>query len=342
MSIVMHIGTCAKDNQPKRTHTKVSGLFLSLKTPRGSTKDGQYFQLVDYTNGAHRDLEHVTKVYGYVVDLDSDDWSEEEIRDTLDGVRALAYSTFSSTPEAKRWRIVVPFSEPVAVPVFDAIHKFYFVEKFTPGLAGESGKAAQLWYTAREGAHVFTLDGEIFDVSPYYEAAEAPETPRQRANGETRPDHPVFRALDAAGLVLRRGAVLGQWIIRCPWADEHTEGEDGSSSTVYWEPHTGRHKGEGFDCKHGHCLERGIGDVRRKLGIYASGTDTDDVLGKIKRASDLEHRIRPVNPVVDAGPRMSSQGMGVVWRGRSTCQGSSCSISATVWALGKSVNTWRR
>lgn len=344
-SIVVHVGRNARDNRPRRTTTDAGGLFKALCVPRGATKDGEYFQAVDYANGAHRDLDSVTRIYAYVVDLDSGDWSADDIRTTMGGIRCLAYTTSSSGPLAsdeeavacesaglardaaekekaraqaeaesktpeeielavmgasggprctaeegrckahngRNWRVVVPFAKPVTKEVFSAIHRAWAVKTFGSDLGAESGKPAQLWYMARSGAEVFTVDGELFDPNPYLEVAEAPQGPPAGANGEDRPNGPVFKALDAAGLVLRRGPrdKPGSWLIRCPWSDEHTSGEDGDSSTMYWEAHHGGKEGEGFACKHSHCDGRLIGDVREKLGVkrpwkLGDGADRSD------------------------------------------------------------------
>lgn len=193
--IVAHVGNNVRDNQPHRIETDVCGLFRALHEQRGDTKDGRYFQLVDYVNGAHRDLEHVGNVYGYTVDLDHGDWGAGDIRDTMGGIRCSVYSTFSSKPGARKWRIVVPFAVPVSRPVFETIHRLRFAEKFGGDLDERCGHAAQIWYMRRcapDGGHddAFELDGDVFDPTPFYEAAEAPEVPKPKGttnqhDGET-------------------------------------------------------------------------------------------------------------------------------------------------------------
>lgn len=67
-------------------------------------------------------------------------------------------------------------------------------------------------------------------------------------------DDPIADWLEGRGLVLRedpRGLVVA-----CPWADEHTSGEEGDGSTM-WLTAGGRGKPEGhFRCLHAHCEGR--------------------------------------------------------------------------------------
>jgi hypothetical protein len=71
--------------------------------------------------------------------------------------------------------------------------------------------------------------------------------------------HPLVRAVEAAGWVLRRiGA--DKYAVRCPWEAEHTQGSAGDTSTVIW--------GNGnFFCSHAHCAGTEI-----VTGVVAQGS----------------------------------------------------------------------
>jgi hypothetical protein len=77
---------------------------------------------------------------------------------------------------------------------------------------------------------------------------------RQRGEALDLPD-PVADLLRAQGRVLdvnRDGALA----IACPWAEEHTTGEDGDGSTVWFPAGSNGHVKGHFRCLHGHCEGR--------------------------------------------------------------------------------------
>lgn len=76
-----------------------------------------------------------------------------------------------------------------------------------------------------------------------------------------------------------RPQVNGHHLVRCPWADEHSSGKDGDSSTVLME---GLNRLIGFKCHHSHCSKRTTKDVREFF---------KDELGRFGR-KDLNIRTR--------------------------------------------------
>ena len=192
----LSVGRNIKDNSPTAyTFDSVDELFESLLSPHGAEKDGRYFQLVKYGEGAHRNKAGVDKVYGYVGDIDTGDISADEIAEALAGTRAAVYSSYSSKDGDRRWRFVVPFAAPVSVSVFEAVHAHHFLKLFSQ-LDSRSGEAAQVWFWRREPREVrqytkvgdphrppgpfmpwdeaFELDDELLDAWSYAELAQAP------------------------------------------------------------------------------------------------------------------------------------------------------------------------
>ncbi|QII84187.1 replication protein [Bordetella hinzii] len=124
------------------------------------------------------------------------------------------------------------------------------------------------------------------------------ETPRTRGHGARKhaahidlPD-PVADFLDAQGHVLgvqRDGALL----IKCPWSDEHSQGEDGDGSTVWFPAGTNGYDRGHFRCLHGHCEDRSDGDLFAAVG-YQPNHEADFALIE---AEDIEQDGAPQRPV---------------------------------------------
>ncbi len=73
----------------------------------------------------------------------------------------------------------------------------------------------------------------------------------------------LFLAFAAAGWVRRR-IDDDRAAVSCPWANEHTGGRDGDTSTVLFAPTPGHSLGW-FHCSHSHCGGRTVEDIKRAL-----------------------------------------------------------------------------
>lgn len=75
----------------------------------------------------------------------------------------------------------------------------------------------------------------------------------------------VLKTLYARNMVIRRDRTeKGKYIVTCPWADQHTNGD---AEAAYWLPNYGGFKRAGFRCLHSHCVARGIADLKVFIGI---------------------------------------------------------------------------
>lgn len=63
----------------------------------------------------------------------------------------------------------------------------------------------------------------------------------------------------------------GALVIECPWVEEHTGGEEGDGSTVYFPAGTNGYEQGHFKCLHAHCASRTDGDFQLAIGY-----DLDD------------------------------------------------------------------
>lgn len=91
---------------------------------------------------------------------------------------------------------------------------------------------------------------EAYAIAPVVEG----KAPGEREADIAGADDPVADWLESQGLV--EGSTPRGLKVRCPWADEHTSGEEGDGSTM-WLTAGGRGKPEGhFRCLHAHCEGR--------------------------------------------------------------------------------------
>lgn len=99
-----------------------------------------------------------------------------------------------------------------------------------------------------------------------------------RKRGETvAVADPVADYLQSAGLVLgedREGALM----VACPWEGEHTTGEAGDGSTVWFPAGTRGYAQGHFKCLHGHCAHRADGDFFAAVGYVEDVLDGFEVL----------------------------------------------------------------
>jgi hypothetical protein len=89
---------------------------------------------------------------------------------------------------------------------------------------------------------------------------------------------PVADYLDEKGLALgedSRGAIL----VECPWQDEHSSGEAGDTSTVWFRAGTNGHSTGHFKCLHAHCASRTRQDYLVAIGYEDPVADDFEDLG---------------------------------------------------------------
>lgn len=91
-------------------------------------------------------------------------------------------------------------------------------------------------------------------------------------------EDPVADFLEANGLALEedsRGAIM----VECPWQDEHSSGEAGDSSTVWFRAGTNGHSTGHFKCLHAHCASRTRREYLVAIGYEADVADDFEDLG---------------------------------------------------------------
>lgn len=105
-------------------------------------------------------------------------------------------------------------------------------------------------------------------------------------------DDPVADWLQAEGFVLgEQGRGL---VIACPWAEEHTGGEDGDGSTMWLPAGTRGEKQGHFRCLHAHCEHRTRGDYLAAIGYAEDVTEQFENLPAEAATGDGEGRDVPL------------------------------------------------
>lgn len=100
-------------------------------------------------------------------------------------------------------------------------------------------------------------------------SAPAPEPRSGRSRGGSSvftpapSSNPVLAELQARSMI-KKQLEPGKFEISCPWHGEHSDALD--TGAAYFEPDAEHPRG-GFKCLHGHCADRGIGDLLKFLGL---------------------------------------------------------------------------
>lgn len=228
--------------------------------------------------GSFRHDANIVMVDGVEGDYDGGEVTLADAATMLAGsdVRAVVYSSPSSTPERPRWRVLAPLSEPC-----EPSRRREYVGRLNAVLGGilapESFVLSQAFYIGRAetAAHY-----EVQEVAGERCIDEIAVEPRYPVNGhagngahvgalsaatEAVDTDPILRALRERAL-LKRQVKAGTWAITCPWESEHTT-TGGDAATAYLQASFDGRQSAGFSCKHGHCADRRLGDLLLFLGL---------------------------------------------------------------------------
>jgi len=159
------------------------------------------------------------------------------------------------------------------------------------GLPGQIPEISEATFTALWAALAARFAIEPTDGVP------GTINPRKRGDNVALPD-PV------ADFLLEQGQVLGEdrdgaLLITCPWEADHTQGEVGDGSTVWFQAGTNGYDRGHFRCLHGHCENRNDGEFFEAVGYTPDATGDFAV---VESGGD-GHPERPVDSLADLGLR---------------------------------------
>lgn len=155
-----------------------------LSNPEVGDKMGPAISVAQYPKGCtSRNKAEAISADALVFDVD--EWhhhkpfSLDEIKEKLDGIRFVAWSTFNSTKEEYRWRVVIPVSTPIPANLYSSLWSVVnetWLEScgaestrdisrfgFLPRLPSEDRREDYFWFIG---------EGERFDWRPFEELLE--------------------------------------------------------------------------------------------------------------------------------------------------------------------------
>lgn len=129
ISILGKINANTFDSHPYNTFEELVEFLKVMSNRKIENKsDNQLFNLTTFTEQKtaikKRTLDQVIHSNGILMDMDSEDNCDpEEFAKFMSGVQMLIYSSFQSSLQRRRWRVVINISRPVSEPEYNRIVK---------------------------------------------------------------------------------------------------------------------------------------------------------------------------------------------------------------------------
>ena len=321
MEIHYSRGTSVRDNSPETKTVADFGAFMeAVLSDTAKAKGLQYIAAPFKVNGngkTHRSKEGVLSSAFIALDLDGftspEDWHATIA--ALQKSQGFAYSTYSSTPDAPRARVVLAASREMdrgeRLRVSMALERWLNKEVGDGCIVFDSSthKAEQPLFTPPEQAETYRFSGKPVDVDKVL--ATAPEAEPQDATAHERAEQqatedPVLSVLQDKGMVLR-SLEAGRFAITCPFEHEHTE-QTADTATVYMLPNFGGVPDGKFKCMHSHCSGRTQQDFLLAIGLepkqvwkaHRAGKPATTAVGP--EPLEVVDTAAPVYPVEALGP----------------------------------------
>lgn len=168
-----------------RTHERLITLtreqYLALSKPeQAEVKDGPAIILAKFKRDGERTDDAVDYTTGIGLDVDEEHVELEDLQRELQGYAAIVYESANSMPNARRWRVLLPYGTHVAPWLHERAFEFWRAR--IPGVGPQSKNPSRLWYGvtrfAKQKARIFEVwPGLPFDPT----RIEQPRTSPQEA-----------------------------------------------------------------------------------------------------------------------------------------------------------------
>ncbi len=238
--------------------------------------------------------ENVRAVFMGVFDFDSHPADEkkpeliirpEDVIKKIEGHNYVIYSSFQSTARYPRFRLVLPFKDPLTPLQFKANWPF--------GIEGSDKSCKDLTRMYLTPGCPPETEAEAFFYAETEKKYFAPklETRQERKKKVPRGDYETLRAVEwfeAHGCEPVQDAPE-KYFVKCPWSDQHTDGHQGASDTVLW-VEKGPGKWPTFNCSHDTCqsAKRNIETVMALWGDADSYCDRALTPDKIRTGVQIK------------------------------------------------------
>jgi AAA domain len=153
------------------THVRMVALtreqYLKLSKPeQAEVKDGPAIILAAFKRDGVRTDDAVDHTTGIGLDVDEAHVELDELRALLDGHAAIIYESANSMPNARRWRVLLPYAGPCTPELHERAFEHW--RERIPGVGQQSRNPSRLWYTitqfAKSPKRIFeVIEGEAFD-----------------------------------------------------------------------------------------------------------------------------------------------------------------------------------
>ena len=171
----------------------------------------------------------------------------------------LIYETASSKKDARRFRVLLLLSRPVAESEAKIIGELVQKASEFEGWDSSTHRSAQPVFLPPVGNELIDFKGEPLDVG--YWLSKAPpksKLPPRRLTPQITEN--VFGWFANNGMVIAVGTSMHKVI--CPWNHLHS---DGRSEAALFEPSAENNLNWGYRCLHSHCEDRGIKEIYRLM-----------------------------------------------------------------------------
>lgn len=146
----------------------LDGGIPAEKARRNREKDGGYFIPCQLTGDGRRCNPNVEALFGINLDFDSGKTIKADLTDRLNGYAHLAYTTYSYREEKQKWRVFIPYLQPIAAAQHALVFS-HFQELFQGDIDPHCEAPCQFSYTpscppdAADRFQCFHSLGALFD-----------------------------------------------------------------------------------------------------------------------------------------------------------------------------------
>ena len=136
----------ARGQMPLADYLTLDKKIKEQKQKRDAEKDGQFFIMGEFAKPGTRLASDLVTMSGFTGDIDTGQVTRAELEAKLLGLTFIAYSSFSHSHQAPKWRFILPYATPISTAEHAKVYAF-MQEMFDGQLDVHCKNPVQLWYT---------------------------------------------------------------------------------------------------------------------------------------------------------------------------------------------------